>query len=234
MFWRRTKSCACWSVWRCTWQVQADAAGLHVVGTTVGQAQESCTSWPSSRKGITGTAFWSCRVIATAFRCTYFPYLLSFYVHTKQYRYIREREAQWYWQVAIIALETDGSSVISVGFPCYFRYHMSVLFCHLHRFRAQTVTTLHCQQFVADSLHLLFWKQAAGCVLLCRLRSRCLRWVHTCNVTAYRNAVTASDWHGTELRAELSSRASRRHSILRALHHGVPSLLRGPERILCS
>jgi hypothetical protein len=39
----------------------------------------------------------------------------------------------------------------------------------------------------------------------------------------------ASDWHDTELRSELSSRASWRNGILRALHHAVPSLLRKPE-----
>jgi hypothetical protein len=39
----------------------------------------------------------------------------------------------------------------------------------------------------------------------------------------------ASDWHDTELRSELSSRASWRNRILRALHHEVPSLLREPE-----
>jgi hypothetical protein len=42
----------------------------------------------------------------------------------------------------------------------------------------------------------------------------------------------ASDWHDTELRAELSSRASRRNSILRALHIGVPSLLREQRAVV--
>jgi len=37
-----------------------------------------------------------------------------------------------------------------------------------------------------------------------------------------------------ELRVELSARALRRNSILRALHIGVPSLLREPEWRLCS
>jgi hypothetical protein len=53
-----------------------------------------------------------------------------------------------------------------------------------------------------------------------------LRWVRTCNITVFRNV--ASDWHETELRSELSSRASWRSS-LRALHHGVPILLREPK-----
>jgi len=59
-----------------------------------------------------------------------------------------------------------------------------------------------------------------------------LRWVLTCNVTAYRNV--ASDSHGTELRAELPTRASRRNSILRALHRGVPSLLREPSDVFAA
>jgi len=68
---------------------------------------------------------------------------------------------------------------MSVGFLCYFRYRMSVFF-HLHRFRAQIVIMLHCQQFVPDSLRLPSSRHAvvcvsSGCVLLCRMRSRCLR-----------------------------------------------------------
>ena len=61
-----------------------------------------------------------------------------------------------------------------------------------------------------------------------------LRWVHTCNVTAYRNVVTLQVTDSTELRAELSSRASRRNSILRALHTGVPSLYGSPSDVFAA
>jgi len=61
------------------------------------------------------------------------------------------------------------------------------------------------------------------------------RWVHTCNVTAYRNAVSL------QVTDTIRSYALNFHpvphgvnSILRALHHGVPSLLREPEQCLCS
>jgi hypothetical protein len=61
--------------------------------------------------------------------------------------------------------------------------------------------------------------------------TRVLMWVHTCNVTAYRNAVAL---HVTDmllqLRAEISSRVTRRNSILR----GVPSLIRELDRYLCN
>jgi hypothetical protein len=50
----------------------------------------------------------------------------------------------------------------------------------------------------------------------------------TCYVTAYRTL------HDAEVRAELSSRAIRRNSILQASRLAVPSLLRKPERCLCS
>jgi len=76
-------------------------------------------------------------------------------------------------------------------------------------------------------------KVAFVCLLLLSHVRDGFRWVHTCNVTAYRNAVTLQvTRYG--VRAELSSRASRRNSIVRALRCGVRSLLRQPERCLCS
>ena len=58
-----------------------------------------------------------------------------------------------------------------------------------------------------------------------------LRLVHTCNVIAYRNAVTLQETDPIR-RAEVSSRASRRNSILRASHIGVPSLLREQRAVV--
>ena len=54
-----------------------------------------------------------------------------------------------------------------------------------------------------------------------------LRWVHTCNVTAYRNAVTLQETD-TIRSYELNFQPVPHgvNSILRALHIAVPSLLR--------
>jgi hypothetical protein len=54
-----------------------------------------------------------------------------------------------------------------------------------------------------------------------------LRWVHTCNVTAYRNAVTLQVTDNTELRSDFRP-VPHGVSVLRTLHHEVPSLLREP------
>jgi len=78
MFRRRTKPCACWSVWRCTWQVQTDAARLHVFRSAVGQAQESCTSLPGNgsrmRLSKTVVLLWLHFVVHTFPDCCHFTY----------------------------------------------------------------------------------------------------------------------------------------------------------------
>jgi hypothetical protein len=59
-----------------------------------------------------------------------------------------------------------------------------------------------------------------------------LRWVRTCNVTAYHNAVTLQVTN-TKGSYDLNFQpiASWRNSILRALHYGVLSLLREPQTL---
>ena len=59
-----------------------------------------------------------------------------------------------------------------------------------------------------------------------------LRWVHTCNVTACRNV--ASYWHDTGLRAEHSSRASRRDSTCERYRLGFPVCYGSPSDVFAA